>query len=391
MESWVEKYRPKTVKEVAGREQEGIQVREFVEKFPNVKRKALILYGPAGTGKTSIVYALAKDVNAEIFELNASDLRNKKKLQEILDPASKQQSLLKKNKIILIDEIDGISRQDYGGISEVVKIVNETSCPIIMTANDIWDSKFSPLRKTSQLIELKDLDYRTIKQVLISVLRKENKFLSLDILTKIAAKSKGDLRAAINDLQTAADMEKPEEIFFDERNKKTDVFNVLKQILKGKPSNETLRAFDSIDMDLDEIMLWMEKNVVYEYKGEELARAYDLISKADLFRGRIYKKQYWRFLAYENIFLSYGVASSKKYLKSGFTRYKKPTRILKMWMNNQKTGKKKSICKKYARYVHVGYKRAMSEYPIVKQILNSNEKIAKELNLSDEEREYLKQ
>ena len=71
MESWVEKYRPKTVTEVAGREQEGLKVKEFVEKFPNVKKRALILLGPEKKKKTSIVYALAKDVNAEIFELNA--------------------------------------------------------------------------------------------------------------------------------------------------------------------------------------------------------------------------------------------------------------------------------------------------------------------------------
>jgi hypothetical protein len=59
-------------------------------------------------------------------------------------------------------------------------------------------------------------------------------------------------------------------------------------------------------------------------------------------------------------------------------------------MNNQRTAKKKSIAIKYAKYVHVGQKRAMSEFPIVKQILNSNPKIEKELKLSKEEIEYLK-
>jgi hypothetical protein len=59
-------------------------------------------------------------------------------------------------------------------------------------------------------------------------------------------------------------------------------------------------------------------------------------------------------------------------------------------MNNQRTVHKKSISEKYAKIVHVGQKRAMHEFPIIKQIINSNEKIAKELKLTEEELEYLK-
>jgi len=95
-------------------------------------------------------------------------------------------------------------------------------------------------------------------------------------------------------------------------------------------------------------------------------------------------------LVYENIFLSYGISSAKQHLKTGFTTYKKPTRILKIWMNNQRTAKKKSIAEKYAKLAHVGKKRAMKEFPIIKQIINSNPKIAWELKLSEEEVEYLR-
>ena len=137
-------------------------------------------------------------------------------------------------------------------------------------------------------------------------------------------------------------------------------------------------------------MLWVEENIPNEYKGRELARAYDLLSKADVFKGRIYKQQFWRFLVYENIFLSYGISSCKKQAKTGFTTYKKPTRILKIWMNNQRTMKMKSIAQKYAEYSHLGQKRVMREFPIIKQVINSNENILKELKLDEEEIEYLK-
>ena len=152
-----------------------------------------------------------------------------------------------------------------------------------------------------------------------------------------------------------------------------------------------LEIYDSVNMNLDEIMLWVEENIPREYKGEELARAYDLLSKADIFKGRIYKQQYWRFLVYENIFLSFGISASKNPLKpigSGFTSYKKPDRILKIWLNNKKNEKKKTIAKKYARYVHIGQKRAMRDFPVIKKILQ-NKNVQNELKLSDEEVEYV--
>ncbi|MCK4647395.1 replication factor C large subunit [Candidatus Pacearchaeota archaeon] len=399
---WTEKHRPKNFEEVKGQDEAIAKIKNFINNFSQTPKggggqgrwagnlkKALILYGPPGTGKTTLAYVVAQDTNSEIFELNASDLRNKAKLNEVLRPATEQKSLIKQNKIILVDEVDGISKVDWGGITELISIINSTPYPIIITANDIWNKKLSSLRKKAELMQLKEINYKTVKDILITILRKENKFIENQILTNIAIKAKGDLRAAINDLQTISNLEYPSSVIFDERNKETDIFNSLKQIFKNKPTNETLKIFDSVNMPIDEIILWMEENIPYEYEGKELAKAFDALSKTDVFKGRIYKQQYWRFLVYENILLSYGIAASKKNPKTGFTSYKKPTRILKIWLNNQRTIKKKSIAQKYATYVHVGQKRAMNEFPILKQIIKSNPQIQKELKLTNEEIEYL--
>ncbi|MDD2444643.1 MAG: hypothetical protein PHH53_00675, partial [Candidatus Nanoarchaeia archaeon] len=71
-----------------------------------------------------------------------------------------------------------------------------------------------------------------------------------------------------------------------------------------------------------------------------------------------------------------------------FTSYKKPSRILKIWLNNQRTMKKKSICIKYAKHTHISIKRAMRDFLLIKTILQ-NEKIRKELKLDEEEINYL--
>jgi len=321
---------------VKGQEVAVEKIKKFIQEFPK-KKKAMILHGPPGTGKTTLAHVSAKESDSEIFELNASDFRNKESLDEKLRPALEQKSLSKKTKIILVDEADGISGYyDRGGVPELVRLIEDSKFPIIITANNVWDKKLAPVRSKSELVELKEIDYNTIKETLVCVLKKENIMIHPTIITEIAIKSKGDLRAAINDLQSASKLDDYSKIVFDERNVEISIFNALKQIFKTKPSNDVLNVFDSVKMSIDDIILWVEENIPTEYRGAELARAYDLLSKVDLFKGRIYKQQYWRFLVYENIFLSYGISASKKTPKQGFTSYKKPTRILKIWMNNQR-------------------------------------------------------
>jgi replication factor C large subunit len=385
--SWIEKYRPKKFIEIRGQNLAVEKVQEFLRNF-QFSKKAIILYGPPGTGKTTIAHVTANETGSEIFELNASDLRDKNRLQEVLKPAIEQKSLVKKWKIILIDEVDGISSLDRGGLTELLSLMEKSQYPIIITANDIWDRKFSSLRSKSELVQIKEIEYHLIKDILIDILRKERKFIDGNILTNIALKARGDIRAAINDLQTIAHADKPFEIEIDERNKEMDIFKALRSIFKESPKNEMLTLFDSVNLSLDDILLWVEENIPAEYQKKELMKAYDALSRADVFRGRIYKQQYWRFLVYENIFLSYAISAAKKERKAGFTSYKKPTRILKIWMNNQKTMMKKTIAQKFSAYTHIGQKRAMHDFPIIKNILK-NDEARKELKLNENEIAFL--
>ncbi|MDP2926161.1 MAG: replication factor C large subunit [Nanoarchaeota archaeon] len=383
----IEKYRAKTFAEIKGQDSAISDLKTFFKTFP--RKKAIILNGPVGTGKTSITIALANEYNLELFELNASDLRNRKKLEEILKPASQQSSLFKKGKIILMDEADGITTSDNGGLPELIALIEKTAYPIIITANDIWQRKFSLLRQKCQIINLKELKESTILEIVTDILKKEKRELSKETISLIVKNSKGDVRSALNDLQIALSL--GENIFIEElseREKQESIFETLKKLFQERTTKDSVNLFDNTNMGLDEIVLWIEENIPSEYKGLALVKAYEYLSKADVFKGRIYRQQYWRFLVYQNFFLSFGISSASKLKSSRYTQYKPPSRILKIWLSNQKNAKKKSISQKYAENCHMSKKKAMKDsflHPFI---------ICKEaedkLKLDEKEREYLK-
>ncbi|MDO8459728.1 MAG: replication factor C large subunit [Nanoarchaeota archaeon] len=379
-----EKYRVKKYEEILGQDKAIIEIKEFLKQYP--KKRALVLYGPAGTGKTCLAWAAAKENNLEVLELNSSDLRNRAKLEEIAKPATEQQSLFKKGKIILMDEVDGVTGTDIGGIPEVVRLIHSTRHPIVMTCNDLWQSKLSPIRAASKVVEMKPLDIGTIVSILSRICEKEGIKKEPQFMKQIAIKSHGDMRAAINDLHSYADTGDMTVDMTEKRDVEENIFNVLRRLFKER--QEFLDLFDSVNLSLDEIFLWIEENIPKEYKNEELAKAYLALSNADVFRGRIYKNQSWRFLIYQNIFQSAGISFAKPSQLLGFTKYERPKRVLKIWLHNQKMSQKKSISKKFAHYVHCSTKRAMRDFELLRPMLKQPS-TQKALKMSDEEIGFL--
>ncbi len=381
-----EKYRPLRYAEIIGQEKAISEVKTFLKEFP--RRKALLLYGPPGTGKTSLALAAAKENGWEIFELNSSDLRNRIKLEEVLKPASEQSSLFKKGKILLVDEVDGVTGTDIGGIPELVRIIDISSHPIIITGNDIWQSKLSPLRPKCKIVEMKSLSVDDITSLLQKISKQENITENIHFLRQIALKSQGDVRAALNDFHIyCIEKENPNISTFGKRNRDQTIFNILKLLFQER--QDFLELFDTTDMSIDEIFLWIEENIPREYKDEALAKAFMALSNADIFRGRIYRQQYWHFLIYQNSFQSAGISYAKKLSKKAFIKYETPKRILKIWLNNQRIAKKKTISQKYAKLVHCSVRRIMRDFPVLLPIMQKPE-VQKQLRLEDDEVDFLK-
>src|SRR3989338_6013400 len=195
----VNRYKPRKLSEIIGNKIALGKLKDFVSNFNNKKKKAIILYG--GYGKTSSVYALANEINYEVVEINASDVRNKDNIHDVINSSMKQKSLFKEGKIILIEEVDQFSGlKDRGGITLLNSVIEKSYFPVIMVADNPWVKKISNLRSKSELIEFKELTFYEIFMFLKKVRDKENFIVDDSVIREIAIKNKGDMRGAINDL-----------------------------------------------------------------------------------------------------------------------------------------------------------------------------------------------
>ena len=390
--TWIRKYRPRKLKEFVNQKEAVEQVLKLVENY-KPGGKAILLYGPPGCGKTSLAYAIAGELGLELVEINASDMRDAKTLRAVIGEAMKQKSFFHKGKIILIDEIDGMSgTYDRGGIQELGRLINNSRYPVILTANDPWDQKFRDIRKVSVMVNIPRLNSRDIKKKLLEIARKEGLRVDDEAISMLARNSSGDLRAAINDLETLSrgsrhiTLQDVKSLGWRERE--TEIFEALGRILKSTSIDTSIGAFDYVDMDLNEAMLWLEKNIPKEYKNiDDLARAMDALSIADIYMGRITRRQYYRLMVYASLFMTSGVALAKREKYPGFTKMDKPTRILKIWMANQKNEKKKQLAEIMARRMHTSKRVAYRDVlPFIIPLLRDKqqrERLAKWLRIDE--------
>ncbi len=372
---WIRSHAPKKLVDVVGQERAVSRIEAFVKGFKR-GHKPLLLYGPPGTGKTTSVYAAAEDLDLEVIELNASDSRNKDAITSLLGAALHQQSLFFKGKLILVDEADGISGQsDRGGVPALIDLVRDSRYPVIITANDIDLDKLKNLKKACELVEFEPVAAAAIAKHLGKVAKHESVTVDDATLTAIAHRAGGDARAAVNDLQSLSGngaITKQDVESLGDRERKEALQNALLRVFKTTSASVALPAFEHLDEDVDQLFLWIDENLPKEYtKAEDLARAYDALAEADKFFGRIRRWQHYRFYVYIYNLLTAGIAIAKTEKYPGVTKYQRSSRLLTIWIMNQKNAKRKSVAKKLAAATHTSVKRAEHEVVILRGLFQN--------------------
>ena len=395
MNSFVEKYKPQNLEGIIGQKASISNIVTFVNDFPK-KKKAIMIEGQSGAGKSLSVEVISNEMDFEVIEITPNQAENSEEMEQFFKNAVKTGSIFGKKRIVVVDFLESFSSR---ALTSIIKLIKETNIPIVIIVLDSWEQKFRTLRYYCDVVKFRKLSEMQISKKLISVLNSENIKFEKEVIDFISKNADGDMRAALNDLEIISvgknEIKKQDILFLEARRIEEDIFKGLQKIFKSDFSKDLLNVFDSANLDLNMGILWILENVAKEYKNPvDLKRAYNFLSRGDVFLGRIQKRQHWRFYFYANILSTAGVNVSKSRDYSGFVRYSFPSKISKLSKTKKLRKSKKEIAEKIAEKWHVSSSVFINEYiPLLNTLIKSDplfkKKIAEKFNLSKGEIEIL--
>ena len=177
------------------------------------KRNKTSTFGwPPGIGKTTMAFLVAKQFGYDMIGLNASDVRSKSRINEILTPVLGNVSVLG-TPMIFVDEVDGIhGRGDYGGVAALVDILKEPTVPIILAANNDTSDKMKNIKKVVKTISFKKIPPRLLRVYLENILKLAREKISKGGEDVLKESEEGFKQARIGQYLDTKLKEKPTEI-----------------------------------------------------------------------------------------------------------------------------------------------------------------------------------
>lgn len=327
---WCDKYKPKCLQDIYGNKENISKIKSWINDFREKKegtKMGLFISGPPGIGKTSLSHLILNTYNYEIIEYNASDVRSQKSVKESLNKVlnSTNISVMKGNNLkiiaIIMDEVDGMSSGDRGGVSELVSIINPNkgkrkvnktdfkySNPIICISNNNTDKKLSDLRKNCQEIIFSKPTQKDVLDFSKKIIEKENIQIDDMALTLLVNHSQGDFRRITYLLQDIYNtfpgkdvtIDDIEDLFSNFSKKKIDLglFDATKKLLTSyKSLNDTLMLYES---DRSLVSMMVHENLLFNINKKELKnnieniyKVYNYLSLGDIVDRIIYNNQTW--------------------------------------------------------------------------------------------------
>jgi len=253
---WFEKYRPKCLGDILLPAGDLKKARDWIRDFKSRKEKTpncLFIYGEPGLGKTSLAKVLLEEYEYDVCEFNASELRNQRQVRESLAEINGNMNVLsfmvskKRSMGVIMDEIDGMSSNDKGGLTELMNTIftkrngkekRPSGSPFICISNSI-DKKIKTLRDKSVSIKFSRPNKMLMTKLIERILKSESIEVDYFEIGKIITHSQGDYRRLVNIL---------EYLFYNKRTdiEITEVYENIDQLLANyEKKTETSTGYDS--------------------------------------------------------------------------------------------------------------------------------------------------
>lgn len=294
MELWVEKYRPKNTHDIIGNSDALETLRTWLSDWK--PGQGAFLTGPPGVGKTSSVHIVANACGYDIIEYNASDARSATTIRTMFETAERSQ-YVGKRRLFLMDEVDGMSSGDRGGVGELTRIIRKAPFPIVCIANERTSPRMRPFNTCCIDIRFQR-PFKSIiaKTLLATVCKKENIQLKQSDLEMMCEQNGNDIRQIINHLQfqtsTAGNCK--------DALQRLDAFSATGKLFGSKQlSIDDRMNLVFVDFNMVPLMV-SEAYVAASGKSsqpmENCAKAADCMSDWDLIDTKIHKGMNWGLL-----------------------------------------------------------------------------------------------
>jgi len=400
-EDWTEKYRPKGLKDVVGNQKAVGALSKWAEewKVSIPKKRAVILDGSPGVGKTSAALALANDMDWGVIELNASDVRNEEAISKTATLGALNETFTSEGdfiftsqggkKLIILDEADSLYERakggnDRGGKKAIIQTILGTSQPIVLIVNDYYaltKGTGARLKSLCQKITFLSIRKPTIRHTLRFIAQNEGIDVGKEALDIISERARGDLRSAIKDLQSlsigknALSVEDVRALGYRDRTKQ--IFDTVRTILKTSSYQSAREATWDLDESPDFLLLWLEENLPLEYKDPmDRARGFTALARADWYLSMASRKNHYSLWSYANDMMTGGIALAKHNKNRSFVRYGFPSWLRGMSSSKASRGLRKSLCSKIGSYCHMSQQTVTEDMvPWFKYLFQNDEEL----------------